>query len=278
MRHNVTCCAAMRRIAIRQSRSCRQTPGQRENIGMLAGKMPSRRLARSARAVVMTAVAGIAVACGGSGSSTTAPAASSPAGAATAPAASSSAPVVSPSPTGPAPVDWSAQGASQVFVRAFARVAHGRGVARAAVYKGYRHPLVFIGRYRDDDPWNQTVEFQWQSNHRGKSALRPKFVTEVQLVAYVTEREQHLSCGSYEGSDGKVGRLLRTEADTTVSIIVARTGQTIATRTFTDLPNCPASYMEVGDPPWLIPGSVPAYYSDDAVTNWVNSFLKGPVQ
>jgi hypothetical protein len=179
------------------------------------------------------------------------------------------------------PVDWSNPNAHEVFEHQFAGVVAGKGVPEAAAYAGYRHPMVFIGLSWESSI-NQEVNFHPAVSPPINGALLPKFVSEVQLVGYVTDRALPAgSCGEYtRRSDGMKGEVLHTTAVTTVRVIVARTGQTIATRTFIGKEaECPESTSEpTGNPPWTFDGIPPAYRESDAVTHWVDSLLTGPVR
>jgi hypothetical protein len=116
--------------------------------------------------------------------------------------------------------------------------------------------------------------------------LTPAYVTDVQLVALFQQHTISSPCGTYTDGAGETGTLSSLAMSATVTVIAARTGQVVATRTFTAPgQSCPANLEVSGGPPWTLdPPPAPAYGQDgpdnqgansSALTAWINGLLTG---
>jgi hypothetical protein len=152
-------------------------------------------------------------------------------------------------------------------------VCAGTPLDGAAAYGGSVHPLVVA--YAEGTDWivgggsTATRDFAINDNWSGEIWPSP-----IQLVACVgTEQSaRYDSCGTYtRDSDGVVGQVLRFKENVTVRVVVASTGKTLQSKTFSgDVPSCADTITNwVGeDPPWNIYGSSP---EDSAINTWVTA-------
>jgi len=209
------------------------------------------------------------------------------------------------------PADWPAcvsdeygaacTSADELFQDEYGNVAPGHRDPHAAPYAGTTHPLIFMntgGNYS----WDQRVQDELALGQRVPPELTPAYVTDVQLVALVPDAvtTTTTSCGTYSAGGGQTGTLSKTVISVTVTVVAARTGRVVATRTFTGTgqEDCPATFESTGGPPWTLdPGPAPAYGHDasadagstytsngtgqpqqysSAVTAWINGLLTGP--
>ena len=93
-------------------------------------------------------------------------------------------------------------------------------------------------------------------------------VTDLDLVAVVTDKTRSLSCGSYRGQvTGRITTLERTLTDATVNVFERRTGKIRATKSFfAEPPPCPTSTYDSA--------SLRAYYDGTQIEPWVRTLVK----
>lgn len=172
------------------------------------------------------------------------------------------------------------------LINTFISVCAGKRVATAA-YAGRTHPLVIIGPSADPIgyQWERTVadrvEYRLETGHPVPSVLRPQLVTQVQLIACVTEKlVPAKSCGNYtRSSDGVSGELRLTKGTATVRILSASSGGQLASRTFErPPPACPSTaggITAATSPPWVLDGETPTLKE---AHDFVLSLTTGPAR
>lgn len=151
--------------------------------------------------------------------------------------------------------------------------ANGTPIPEAADYAGVVHPLVVVGLGLgsalssalsvDDNSYfyKYDIDAKWHNN---------SWPGPLQLVICVGEVQQVrvASCGSYtRDSDGAVGDVTLNKWIIVVRVVVASTGKTLQSQTFSgSIPTCDLAYAVSGDPPWDIYGSFPD-------TSTINTYL-----
>lgn len=138
---------------------------------------------------------------------------------------------------------------SQDFSVVFDQVCGGASLSGFAAYQGDSHPLVMGAQ----SGWDYEGDLLLSP----PAWAEPPRLGDFQLVACTaSESSPAPSCGTYRGSDGATGEMLRTQDSVTVRIVVVSTGREVGRTTLIDVPECPDKVIVTGSPPWTKEGAV----------------------
>jgi hypothetical protein len=129
---------------------------------------------------------------------------------------------------------------------------HGRTVAWAAPYAGRIHPLLIAG------PWGTAGAWDWINpdlgvNQKWSEGEWTNSMIQLMVCPEPAEPVADGSCGTYQIASGESGELLRFKAALMIRVVIARTGETLQSKTLLGpAQKCPTSRVILGSdpPPW----------------------------